>query len=102
MATKIKGTFLYDACIQSTGPLKATCSFRHQLDLAGKHSSHAAITREDYSFIFPPPSIARYSFIQLIALGRRGEKMPKLRNGSKGDSNTGSLDCESAILPRST
>ena len=25
-----------------------TCSFRHQLDLSGKHSSHAAITCEDY------------------------------------------------------
>ena len=28
-------------------------------------------------------------------------KMPKLRNGSKGDSNPGSLDCESGILPLS-
>ena len=27
--------------------------------------------------------------------------MPKLRNGSKGDSNPGSLDCESSILPLS-
>ena len=27
--------------------------------------------------------------------------MPKLRNGSKGDSNPGSLDCESDILPLS-
>ena len=27
--------------------------------------------------------------------------MPKLRNGSKGDSNPGSLDCESGILPLS-
>ena len=27
--------------------------------------------------------------------------MPKLRNGSKGDSNPGSLHCESAILPLS-
>ena len=25
--------------------------------------------------------------------------MPELRNGSKGDSNPGSLDCESDILP---
>ena len=31
-----------------------TCSFRHQLDFSGKHSSHAAITREDYSITFPP------------------------------------------------
>ena len=28
-------------------------------------------------------------------------KMPKLRNGSKGDSNPGSHDCESGILPLS-
>ena len=28
-------------------------------------------------------------------------KMPTLRNGSKGDSNPGSLDCESGILPLS-
>ena len=27
--------------------------------------------------------------------------MPKLLNGSKADSNTGSLDCESGILPLS-
>ena len=27
--------------------------------------------------------------------------MPKLGNGSKGDSNPGSLDCESGILPLS-
>ena len=26
-------------------------------------------------------------------------KMPKLRKGSKGDSNRGLLDCESGILP---
>ena len=25
-------------------------------------------------------------------------KMPKLQNGSKGDSNPGSIDCESGIL----
>ena len=28
-------------------PLWQTCSFRHQLGLSGKHSSHAAITRND-------------------------------------------------------
>ncbi len=35
--------------------------------------SHAAIMRKDYSLTFPPLSIARYSFIQLTELGRRGE-----------------------------
>ena len=42
-----------------------TCSFRHQLGFFRKHSSDAAITRDDYSLTFPPPSIARYTFIQL-------------------------------------
>ena len=32
--------------------------------------SQAVNTREDYSFIFPPLSIARYSFMQLSGLGR--------------------------------
>ena len=50
---------------------KQTCSFRHQLDFSGKHSSHAAITRDDYS---PTPlSIARDSFIQLSRLRHRRE-----------------------------
>ena len=39
------------------------CPFRHQLELSGKHSSHATIMREDYSLRCPPLSIARYSFI---------------------------------------
>ena len=30
-----------------------------------------------------------------------GTKMPKFPNGRKGDSNPGSLDCESGILPLS-
>ena len=50
-----------------------TCSFRHQPGFSWKHSSHAAITRNDYSLVFPPPSIARYSFRQLSELGRHGE-----------------------------
>ena len=55
------------------------------------------------SLAFPPLSIARYSFIQLSRQGRqwRERKMPNLRNGSKGDSNPGSLHCESGILPLS-
>ena len=39
-------------------PPRQTCSFRHQLDFCVKHSSDAAITREDYSLTFPPLSIA--------------------------------------------
>ena len=54
-----------------------TCLFRHQLDFSGKHStSHAAkFTCKDYSLIFPPPSITRYSFsfIQLSELRCRGK-----------------------------
>ena len=46
---------------------------RHQLGFSGKHSSHAAITHEGYSPTFPPPSVARYSLIQLSELGRREE-----------------------------
>ena len=34
-----------------------TCSFRHQLNFSGKHSSKAAIAREDHSLTFPPLGI---------------------------------------------
>ena len=42
---------------------------------SGKHSAtlHTAILREEYKLTFPPLSIARYTFIQLSELGRRGE-----------------------------
>ena len=68
------------------------------LGLVGKHSSHAAIMRNDYSLIFPPLSIARYSFIQLSQQGRqlRGRICPIFETVA-----TGSLDCESGILPLS-
>ena len=56
--------------------LRQTCSFRHQLDFYGKHSSHATITHEDYSLIFTPPSVTKYLFEQLSEL-----KMLKFRNG---------------------
>ena len=80
-----------------------TCSFRHQLDFSGKHSSDAAITREDYSLTFPPPSTARCSFIQLSELRHRGENENArvFKNGSNGGSNPGYLDCESSVLPLS-
>ena len=79
-----------------TTPLKApyTCSFRHQLSISGKHSSHAAITHEDYSFMFTPPSKVRYSFTQ-VTVRRATTKMPKLRNSIKWRiSNPRCLDCE--------
>ena len=60
--------FLYcAACIQSVFITQIalhfttwqTCSFWHQLDFSEKHSSHTAITHEEYSFTFPPLSTCR-------------------------------------------
>ena len=55
------------------------------------------------SLTFPPLSIARYSFIQLSRQGRqwREGKCPIFQTVAKEDSNPGSLDCESGILPLS-
>ena len=55
------------------------------------------------SLTFPPLSIARYSFIQLSQQGRqwRERKCPIFETVTKRDSNQGSLDCESGILPLS-
>ena len=55
------------------------------------------------SLIFPPLSIARYPFIQLSEQGRqwRERKCPIFETVAKRDSNPGSLDCESGILPLS-
>ena len=55
------------------------------------------------SLTFPPLSIARYSFIQLIQQGRqwREGKCPIFQTVAKGNSNPGLLDCESGILPLS-
>ena len=55
------------------------------------------------SLTFPPLSIARYSFIQLSQQGRqwREGKCPIFQTVPKGDSNPGSHDCESGILPLS-
>ena len=55
------------------------------------------------SLTCPPLSIARYSFIQLSQLGPqlRERKCPIFETVAKEDSNPGSLDCESGILPLS-
>ena len=55
------------------------------------------------SLTFPPLSIARYLFIQLSEQGRqwRERKYPIFETVANGDSNRGSLDCESGILPLS-
>ena len=80
-----------------------TCSFRHQLGFSGKHSSDAALRAKTKSLTCPPLSIARYSFVQLSQLGRqwRERKCPIFETVAKGDSNPGSLDCESSVLPLS-
>ena len=55
------------------------------------------------SLTCPPLSIARYSFIQLSQQGRqwRERKCPNFDTVAKQDSNPGSLDCKSGILPLS-
>ena len=55
------------------------------------------------SLTCPPLSIARYSFIQLSEQGRqwRERKCPIFETVTKGDSNLGSLHCESGFLPLS-
>ena len=55
------------------------------------------------SLTFPPLSIARYSFIQLSQQGHqwRERKCPIFETVAKEDSNPGSLDCESGVLPLS-
>ena len=62
--------------IQSAGLLKViyTSPPRRTVDSDSNSTSlGSSITREDYSLTFPPPSVARYSFIQPGELGRRGE-----------------------------
>ena len=55
------------------------------------------------SLTFPPLSTATYSFIQLSQLECqwRERKYPIFETVAKGDSNLGSLDCESGIQPLS-
>ena len=68
--------------IQSVGPLKAvcTCSFRHQFDFSGNHSSHAAGYTE---------------------ASWRERKCPNFDTVQMEDSSPGCHDCESSILPPS-
>ena len=98
--------FLYSAVSSPLDPSKRftfflpweTCSFRHQLGFSWKHSSHAAIAQRLFTHIS-----TRYSFIQLSEQGCqwRERKCPIFETVAKGDSNPGSLDCESIILPLS-
>ena len=72
------------------------------LGFSWKHSSHAAIAQR----LFTHMSTTVYSQVLIYTAesteaSRRERKCPNFRNGSKGDSNPGSLDCESGILPLS-
>ena len=77
-----------------------TCSFRHQLGFSGRHSSYAAITHNDYITHISSTVYSQVLIYTAESTGASMErtKMPNLRNGSKGDSNPCSLDCESGIL----
>ena len=75
---RLKCMFLYSSVSSPLGRSKAftlhpwqTCT-TPELGLSGKHSAMLQQLHEDYSLTFPPPSTARYSFIQLSELGRRG------------------------------
>ena len=66
-----KCTSLYSTVSSPQLPWQ-TCSFQCYLDFSGKHSAMLQLLREDYSFRYPPLSVARYSFKQLSELNRRG------------------------------
>ena len=74
-----KSMFLFGACIQSVVMLKAFYTLPRGTPVHSDtnsflwEASHAAIMRDDYSLIFPPPSMARYSFIQMSELRHHGE-----------------------------
>ena len=108
---KVKVVFIKRS-IQSVGPLKAlytfflpwqTCSFQHQLGFSGKLSSHAAITRNDYITHISTTVYSQVLIRTAESTGRQwGErKCPIFETVAKGDSNPGSIDCESDILPLS-
>ena len=98
--------------MQSVGPLKTlytfcppwqTCSLRHQLDISGKHSSHAANTRNDYITHIAATVYSQVLIYTAEPTGASMErtKMPNFRNGNKEGFEPGLLDCESGILPLS-
>ena len=45
-----------------------SCSFQCQLDFIGTHSATLQLQCKDYSFTYPPLTVARYSFMQLSEL----------------------------------
>ena len=86
---------LYTCC-----PPWQTCSLRHQL---GSILARQQLRANTKSVTFPPLSIVRYSCIQLSQQGRqwRERKCPIFETVPKEDSNPGSRDCESGVLPLS-
>ena len=61
-----------------------TCSFQRHFDFVGKHQASLHLLREDYPLIYPLPSVARYSCIELSELWQCGvNEIGELRNGSK-------------------
>ena len=112
LTQKVKGIVFIMRNIQSVGPLKALYTF----NLPGRpvHSDTNSaspggilamlqLRAKTKSLACPPLSLARYSFIELSQLGRqwRERNCPIFETVAKGDSNPGSLDCESGILPLS-
>ena len=92
LQSKGKGMFLYSAVSSLLDRSKRftlflpwqTCSFRHQLDFSGKHSSHSAIAHEDYSLVIISTTISSQVLnTQLGELGHRcrQSKEPKRMHG---------------------
>ena len=109
---KKEGMFLYSAVSSPLDRSKRFTLFalpdRHVHSDTNSASPGSILARQQLranttSLTFPPPSIAKYSFIQLSQQGRqwRERKCPIFETVAKGDSNPGSLDCESGILPPS-
>ena len=71
-----EGTYVYSAVSTAQSALhftpRQTCSFQRQLDISGKHLATLQSLCEDYSFTYPPLSIAGYTLIQLGELKQSG------------------------------
>ena len=85
-----------------TLPPWQTFSIKHHLGFSGCQSHMLQLMREGCLYIYPPLSIARYSFIQLGELEQcRMKKLAQGFNAAAQDSNPGSRSRESEALPLS-
>ena len=111
--TKGKGIFLYSAVSSPLDRSKRFTLFASRRRPVHSDTNSASpgsiLARQQLRatakpLTFPPLSIARYSFIQLSEQGRqwRERKYQIFGTVTKRDSNPGSLDCESGILPLSS